>query len=85
MRILGADLPRTVAAGTAGTHTLVLLGDDGATAEVLYASTLPELAAHVGRLAAGDPFLLGVNVPVVVPGKPARVRPVESLVRRRLG
>jgi predicted RNase H-like nuclease len=46
---------------------------------------LPEVAAAVGRLTGGDSFLLGVNIPVVVPGKTVRVRPVENQVRRRLG
>lgn len=85
MRILGADLVRELPAGRPAEHTLVLLDTEGAVEGFEHAGTLPEVAAAVGRLAAGDPFLLGVNIPVVVPAKAARSRPLENLVRRRFG
>jgi len=85
VRILGADLPREVPGAEPPQQTVVLLDDAGRVADLLHVSSLPAVAAAVGRLAAGEPFLLGVNVPVVVPSKPARVRPVENLVRRRFG
>lgn len=84
MKIIGVDLPRA-ASESPLENTLVLLGDDGRVVQTERAATLPEVAAAAGALAAGEPFLLGVNVPVVVPGKAARARPVENLVRRRFG
>jgi hypothetical protein len=78
VRILGVDVgPRE--------HTLVLLDEAGRLAGVRRSPHLPEVAAEVGRLSAGDPFLLGVNLPVVVPGKPQRPRTVDGLIRRRFG
>ncbi|HKQ61318.1 MAG TPA: hypothetical protein VJS92_08490, partial [Candidatus Polarisedimenticolaceae bacterium] len=77
MRFVGADL-RSAA-------TLVALADDGRIVAVLRARSLPEVAAAVGQLVAGEPFLLGVNVPVVVPAEPLRSRPVENSIRRRFG
>lgn len=85
MRILGADLQPRPAEGKPVESTLVLLDDDGRVAQVQHATSLPAIAASVARLAAGEPFLLGVNVPIVVPAKQARARPVENLVRRRFG
>lgn len=83
MRILGADLrtgPQVPAQGS-----LVALGPDGLAVAVRHPSGLGEIASSVVELAAGEPFLLAVGLPVVVPEKPARFRPVERLVRRRLG
>jgi predicted RNase H-like nuclease len=62
-----------------------MLDDNGRVAKWQRGGTLPEVAAAVGRLSGGEPFLLGVNIPVVVPAKAAKARPVENLVRRRFG
>ena len=85
MRILGADLHREPPGGPAVEHTVALLDNEGAAARVEAVSSLPAVAAMVAELAAGEPFLLGVNVPVVVPAKATRARPVESVVRKRFG
>ena len=81
MRILGADLQRE----SAVEHTVALLDDAGLAAKIQHVASLPAVAAAVAQLATGEPFLLGVNVPVVVPAKSTRARPVENLVRRRFG
>ena len=85
MRILGVDLKREPAAAGQTEHTLVLLDEAGRVSRTERAGTLPAVAAAVGQLSGGEPFLLGVNIPVVVPPKAARARPVENLVRRRFG
>jgi predicted RNase H-like nuclease len=64
-------------------HVLVLLDADGRAAARQRVSTLPAVAAAVAEFAGDEPFLLGVNTPVVVPAKPARGRPVENLIRRQ--
>ena len=83
MRVLGADLPRS--GDAAAEATIVQLGADGRIARVEHLASLPEVAAAVGHLAGDEPFLLGINTPVVIPGKLVRSRPLESLVRRRFG
>jgi predicted RNase H-like nuclease len=86
LRILGADLPQGApAAGAPAPATLVLLDAAGRLARSERPASLLALPAAVSALAAGEPFLLGVNVPVVVPHAATRARPVESLLRRRLG
>jgi len=87
VKVFGVDLTRGVASGTDGPapHTLVLLDDGGKVVRHQQLQTLPAVAAAVGSLAADEPFVLGVNIPVVVPAKPARARPVENTVRRRFG
>lgn len=82
MKLLGIELATRPPEG-AGARTLLLLGDDGSVEKIQRVSGVPAIAAEVGRLADGEPFLLGVDIPVVVPAKAARVRPVESLLRRR--
>lgn len=76
MRVVGVE---------ASTHTAVLLDARGAVARVERFRSLPAVAAEVGTLAGNEPFLIGANVPVVVPKRAGRTRPVERLVRRRLG
>lgn len=83
MRILGVDLTRQPLPNRSVEHVLVLLDDDGGVASIQTASTLPGVASAVAQLVGDEPFLLGANTPVVVPAKPAKVRPVENLVRRR--
>ncbi len=83
MRILGVDLTRQPPPTGSGEHLLVLLDDEGRVAATKSASTLPGVAAAVVHLVGDEPFLLGANIPVVVPAKAARGRPVENLVRRR--
>ena len=85
MRILGVDLPRGSTDGGGADCTLVLLDERGRVSRVERPDSLPAVAPAVGEMIEGEPFLLGVNVPVVVPAKPARARPVESQVRRRFG
>jgi len=82
LKLLGIELAAPLPEGS-GARTLVLLGDDGSVEKVRHVSGVPAIATAVGRLADGEPFLLGVDLPVVVPAKAARVRPVESLLRRR--
>ncbi len=83
MRILGADL--SLDPGSDGGFALAVLDPSGAVAAVRRAASLPELAVAIAAAAQVGPFLLGVNLPVVVPERSARTRPVEALVRRRLG
>jgi predicted RNase H-like nuclease len=85
VRIIGAHLlPAPPARGDEGS-TLVLLDPDGRISAVRHATTLAAVAGEISELAAGEPFLVGVDLPVVVPERSARTRPVESLVRRKLG
>jgi len=84
VRTLGADLTREPPLGAAE-HTLVLLDASGRVATVQRATGLHGVASGVAQLAGGEPFLLGVNVPVVGPPKPARGRSVETFLQRRLG
>lgn len=85
MRVLGASLPRAWQAGVSGEGTIVALGDAGDVQAIRRTRSVPQSAEAILELAASEPFLVGVDLPVVVPEKEARVRPVENLVRRRLG
>ncbi len=85
MRILGANLQREPSGGAAVEHTVALLDDAGITTTIQHVASLPAVATAVAQLAGGEPFLLGVNVPMVLPSKSTRIRPVEGLVRRRFG
>lgn len=78
MKILGA----TVAGDEA---TLVALDDTGRLRAVERAASLPDLAARVAALVRDEPFALAVDLPVVVPTKATKSRPVENLIRRRFG
>ena len=85
MKILGVDLTREPAAGSSE-HTLVVLDDAGRVSATLRVPSLASVAASVAQLAQGEPFVLAVNVPVVLASaKPGRARRVELLVQRRLG
>jgi hypothetical protein len=83
MRIFGADLRDLDLAS--GTGTIVALDAHGAVATVARAGDLPALAREVAKLAAGEPILLAVDVPVAGGGTAAKSRRVEGWLRRRLG
>jgi len=85
VRILGVDLPRPTPDGEPVEQTIVSLDAEGRLAQVRHVASLPAVATAAGEFAGGEPFLLGVNVPVVVPARQARARTVENLIRRRLG
>lgn len=85
MRILGLDFPGSGPTDTAVDGTVVALHDDGALATSRRVESLPAATAVVAELAGDDPYTLGVNLPLVAPRKAARNRPVDNLVRRRLG
>lgn len=85
MKILGADLPRSGTGRGGPPRTVVHLDDDGTVVEVARPSSLPETVADIARLAGDDPFLLAVDVPIVVPAKSTRTRAIENVLRRRLG
>ena len=85
MRVLGADLAADRPWGRPGERAVVSLDAAGRLEAVRRPPTMSEAAAQVVELAAGEPFLLGVNVPVVVPSRAARARPIDTLVLRRLG
>ena len=83
MRILGADLRALEAAS--GEGTVVLLDAAGAIAVTARASDVPAMARETVRLAAGEPFLLAVDVPVAGPAAAGRPRRVDGWLQRRLG
>ena len=83
MRILGVDLARQARRRGGAEHVLVLLAGDGRVEASQRVPTLPAVAAAVAQLVGDEPFVLGVDTPVVVPARAARARPVENLVRRR--
>jgi len=85
MRILGVDLPRQAPDDTPVENTLVLLDERGRVGRSIAIPTVAGVATSVGQLTEGEPFLLGVNVPLVVPDKTSRLRPVERLIRRKFG
>jgi predicted RNase H-like nuclease len=85
VRILGADLLPCPPSPEPRDGTVVLLNDEGGVAASRHPKTVADLAAAVGELVGGEPFLLGIDVAVVAPERPGRARPVETLVARRLG
>jgi predicted RNase H-like nuclease len=85
VKVLGAALPRAWQSGAPGDGTIVALGDAGDVQAVRRTRSIAQSAEAILELAAAEPFLAGVDLPVVVPEKESRVRPVENLVRRRLG
>ena len=83
MRILGADLRDL--GSPSGEGTVVVLDAQGSAGATARAADWPNLAREAVRLAAGDPFLLAVDVPVAgyaLAGKPRRV---DRWLQRRLG
>jgi predicted RNase H-like nuclease len=85
MRILGVDLPRHPPDDAPVENTLVLLDERGRVSRSLAVPTVPGVATSIRQLTEGEPFLLGVNVPLVVSDKASRLRPVERLIRRKFG
>lgn len=85
MKVLGADLPLAWQAGGAGEGTIVGLGDAGEVQAVRRARTMSQAAEAIAELAAGEPFLAAVDVPIAVSERDARTRAVDNLVKRRLG
>jgi predicted RNase H-like nuclease len=77
MRLLGVDVSEV--------STGISLDDHGRVAVSRRAMSIGELAGTLADLAGGDVFLAGVDVPLVVPQKAARSRPVELVAARRLG
>ena len=85
MRILGVECSGGASRTEPAERTLVLLDEAGRVCKVDRVESFSAIAPAVGHLVGDDVFLLGVDVPVVVPAKPVRGRPVESLIRRRFG
>lgn len=85
MRVLGASLARAAASGRPVEHTLVLLDPQGTVQRLQRVGSLPAAAGAVAQLAAGEPFVLGLDLPVIPGRDGARGRPVDVLLRRRLG
>jgi predicted RNase H-like nuclease len=85
VRVAGLDLPRGGPESEPVPGTLVLLGDRGRIAAAEPVDSLAAAANAVVRLAAGEAFLLGVDLPVVVPAKHQRQRAVEARLGRRFG
>ncbi len=85
MRILGADLCLD-STGTAPRESAVVLVDEGGSVVAArHPRSVTDLATAVRELAGAEPFLLGVDVPVVMTDRPSRARAVENPVLRRLG
>ncbi len=84
MRIFGADLTGERADLRDVPNTLVRLDEAGRVSEVRHPANAADLASSIRELASGELFVLGVNLPVVL-SRATRSRPVDNLVRRRLG
>src|SRR5258705_11993439 len=82
MRIFGADLRELAVAS--GTGTIVALDAKGAVATVARVGDLPALAREASTIAAGDPFLLAVDVPVAGGATAGETRPRASWGPRRV-
>jgi len=83
MRIFGADLRELDVA--VGFGTIVALDPTGLVATVARVGDLPALAREVSTLAAGEPFLLAVDIPVALGQTAGKARRVDGWLRRRLG
>jgi len=83
MRIFGADLRDLD--GTSGSATVVALDAAGAVNHVARAADLSALAREVAKLAAGEPLLCAVDVPVAGGSATGKPRRVDGWLRRRLG
>ncbi len=85
MRVLGVAFGPRVARDSASESTVALLDAAGRITRTETAGSLVELASAISGLVGDEPFLAGVNLPIVVPQREGRSRPVEAFVRRRLG
>ena len=85
MNVFGADLAQGIPDKGTPLWTLVATDESGAVQEIRHPSSLPGLVAEIAALTGEDPFLLGVNIPVVVPARAARSRPFEGLLRKKFG
>jgi hypothetical protein len=83
MRILGATLREVTPAG--GRGALVALDPQGGLASSAPFDGVGALTREVGRLAAGEPFLLAVDVAIVSPQGTGKPRRVDGWIQRRLG
>ena len=85
MRVFGADVGPLGDAGGERRGAVVLLDDDGRVERVHRPDSVGDLVRHVAEMTGADPFLLALNAPVVLSPRPGKPRPVEALMRRRLG
>jgi hypothetical protein len=83
MRILGATLREVTPAG--GRGALVALDALGALTSSAPFEGVGALTREVARLAAGEPFLLAVDLAIVAPQGPGKPRRVDGWIHRRLG
>ncbi len=83
MRIFGADIRELDVAS--GFGTIVALDAKGLVPTVARVRELPALAREISTLAAGEPFLLAVDVPVASGPIAGKARRVDEWLRRRLG
>ena len=85
MNVFGADLAQGIPDKGSPMWTLVATDDSGTITEIRRPSSLPGLVAEIAALTGGNPFLLGVNIPVAIPARPTRSRPFEGVLRKKFG
>ncbi len=85
MNIFGADLARPNPAEEAPEWTLVALDRSGKIRDVRRPSSIGALITEISAWTGDDPFLLGVDIPVVLPARETRTRPFEGVLRKKLG
>lgn len=85
MNVFGADLAQGIPDKGPPAWTLVATDDSGSVTAVRRPASLPGLVAEIAELTGGDPFLLGVNIPVAAPARATRTRPFEGLLRKKFG
>ncbi len=85
LKVFGADLAQGIPDKGTPEWTLVSSDRSGTITEVRRPSSIPGLVAEIATLAGEDPFLLGVDIPVVLPVRPSRSRPFEGLLRKKFG
>jgi len=83
MRILGATVRELTSSG--GRGALAVLDPEGRLASVAAIDGLAALTREAGRIAAGEPFLLAVDLAIVTPASAAKTRRVDGWIHRRLG
>ena len=85
MNVFGADLAQGIPDKGSPQWTLVATSGSGAITEIRRPTSLPGLVAEIAALTREDPFLLGVNIPVVNPARATRSRPFEGVLRKKFG